>query len=287
MSTPLVSVLMTAYNRGKYIGEAIESVLASTYTNFELIIVDDRSTDNTVSIAQAYAGKDNRIHVHVNEHNLGDYPNRNKAATFARGKYLKYVDADDRIYPRGLEILVDCMEMFPEAGYGLCSFEQHQQFLYPILLKPAEAYRQHYSSKGIFSRAPLSAIIKRDVFEKTGGFAPTRMTGDYEMWHRLSLTYPVVIMQQGLIWYRKHDEQEMNHFRKFEFRYNRISLDYLRNPACPLDDAKRTEEQKKIIRYSSRRLLLHLSKGHVSVFKEAKSVLEYTFFGIIRNSFFL
>src|SRR4051812_47750099 len=92
---PLVSVLMTSYNREKYIAQAIESVIASTYSNLELIIVDDCSKDSTVSIARSYAENDKRVKVYVNEKNLGDYPNRNKAASYATGKYLKYVDADD------------------------------------------------------------------------------------------------------------------------------------------------------------------------------------------------
>ncbi len=91
---PLVSVLMTSYNREKYIAEAIRSVLASTYTHFELIIVDDHSKDSTVMIARSFADIDNRVRVHVNEKNLGDYPSRKEAASYATGKYLKYVDSD-------------------------------------------------------------------------------------------------------------------------------------------------------------------------------------------------
>ncbi|RZK18039.1 MAG: glycosyltransferase family 2 protein, partial [Flavobacterium sp.] len=72
---PLVSVLMTTYNREKFITESIESVLFSSYTNFELIIVDDASTDQTAIIAQRYAAKDNRVRLIVNESNIGDYPN--------------------------------------------------------------------------------------------------------------------------------------------------------------------------------------------------------------------
>ena len=123
---PLVSVLMTAYNRANYIALAIQSVLNSTYTNFELIIVDDRSSDNTLEIAKQFGITDDRIKIYSNEINLGDYPNRNKAAGYASGKYLKYVDADDYIYPFGLEILVTSMENFPDAAWGLCSIQQHQ-----------------------------------------------------------------------------------------------------------------------------------------------------------------
>src|SRR5437764_11938447 len=78
--SPLLSVLMTAYNREKYISQAIESVLRSSFADFELIIVDDVSKDNTVGIARNYAHQDKRISVVVNEKNLGDYGNRNKAA---------------------------------------------------------------------------------------------------------------------------------------------------------------------------------------------------------------
>ena len=87
----LVSVLMTSYNREKYIAEAIESVLASSYTNFELIIVDDHSADNSFTIAKEFEKKDSRVRVFKNEKNLGDYPNRKYAASLATGKYLKFV----------------------------------------------------------------------------------------------------------------------------------------------------------------------------------------------------
>lgn len=149
---PLVSVLMTAYNREKYIAAAIESVLASTYSNFELIITDDQSKDHTAEIAKRYAEKDKRIKVFINEQNLGDYPNRNKAASYAQGKYLKYVDADDAIYPWGLQLLVQMMEQFPEAGWGLCSLEQDVQRPFPFQLSPIEAYRYHYSGPGLFTK---------------------------------------------------------------------------------------------------------------------------------------
>src|SRR5580704_2775124 len=118
MSYPLISILMTAYNREKFIAEAIESVLASTFEDFELIIVDDCSIDSTIEIAKTYERNDARIKVYRNENNLGDYPNRNRAASYAKGKYLKYIDADDYIYPWGLQLLIEMMEKFPDAGWG-------------------------------------------------------------------------------------------------------------------------------------------------------------------------
>jgi len=87
---PIVSVLMTSYNREDFIGEAIQSVLNSTFKDFELIICDDGSTDKTVEIARSFEKADPRVKVFINPKNLGDYPNRNQAASHATGKYLKY-----------------------------------------------------------------------------------------------------------------------------------------------------------------------------------------------------
>src|SRR6185369_13268101 len=78
MAEPAVSVLMTAYNREKYVAAAIESVLAQRFTDFELIVVDDRSSDRTLEIAKEYEARDSRVRVFANERNLGDYPNRNR-----------------------------------------------------------------------------------------------------------------------------------------------------------------------------------------------------------------
>ncbi|MBS1557224.1 MAG: glycosyltransferase family 2 protein [Bacteroidetes bacterium] len=231
---PLVSILMTAYNREKYIAEAIESVLASTYTHFELIIVDDGSKDKTVAIARTYE-QDPRVKVYVNEKNLGDYPNRNRAASYAKGKYLKYVDADDYLYPGGLEVLVAMMEKFPEAGWGLCSLLQFIQKPFPFILSPREAYEYHYRGPGLFHKAPLSSIICRSVFEKENGFRPIRMAGDFEMWHRLAQRYPVVLMPDGIVWYREHNEQEVIFRNQFTQVYEQIKFDYLADQQCPLE----------------------------------------------------
>lgn len=237
---PTVSVLMTAYNREKYIAAAIESVLSSTFNDFEIIIVDDKSQDNTVDIANAYAAQDNRIKVFVNEKNLGDYPNRNRAASYAKGKYLKYVDADDYIYPWGLNLLVQMMEQFPEAGYGLCSLNQNNDKPYPFLLSPKEAYEKHYLGSGLFNKAPLSSIIKRSVFEAEGGFKALRMVGDFEMWHRLSQKYSVVAMPHGIVWYRIHGEQEVKDRNQFEATYRKIEIQYITDKDTPISQELKT-----------------------------------------------
>ncbi len=240
---PLVSILMTAYNREKLIPFAIESVLASTYTNFELIIVDDRSKDKTFEVCEGFAARDQRIRLYRNEINLGDYANRNRAAEYANGKYIKYVDADDAIYYWGLQVEVEMMERFPEVGYGLDSILQDDERQFPFVLHPREAYEGYYFKRnGIFDKSPTSAIIKRDVFRDEKGFRNLRMVGDCEMWHRLSRRYPVLLMPHGIIWSRGHAESESGKLKTdlmINYHYLLVKRQHVMSNDCPLTEAQR------------------------------------------------
>jgi len=244
MTSPAISVLMTTYNREKYVGAAMESVLNSSFKDFELVIVDDRSTDKTVDIVREWQAKDDRVKLFINEQNLGDYPNRNQAAAHATGKYLKYVDADDLIYPWGLQILWECMERFPEAGWGLCSLAQDKARPFPFVLETREAYRYHYLGPGLFHKAPLSSIIKKELFDAVGGFEPYSHAGDYAMWQKLSLKSPVVCMNQGVVWYREHDDQSSNTQHLHKKQYLDIKMKFLANPDNKLEKHDLLEIQK-------------------------------------------
>ncbi len=253
---------MTSYNREKYIAEAIESVLASTFTDFELLIVDDVSSDRTVEIARSFEAKDSRIRIVVNEKNLGQFANRNHAAELSKGKYLKYLDSDDMLYPTGLEVLVHMMERFPTAGYGLCSLEQDDDRMYPFLLGPKEAYERHFIKKILlFHKAPLSSIIKRTAFDAVGGFTNPKGEGDYDMWLSLSTRHPVVLMPEGVAWYRVHDEQIDAQRRGdplVRFRYFLVTLSYL-GANCPLEPSQiRRASQDRPTRKWRRTLSGHL-----------------------------
>lgn len=258
-----ISVLITAFNRESYIAQSIESVLSSTYSNFELIIVDDGSSDRTVDIAKSYAEKDARIKVYVNEKNLGDYPNRNKAASYAIGKYLKYVDSDDVIYEHTLQVMVSYMEKFPEAGFGLCCASDTRE-PFPILVSPAQAYREHFAGQNHFDRAPASSIIKREAFEAVGGFSGKRMIGDNELWLKLARSYSMVKMVTGLSWDRIHGEQERfspyAQTQYLKLRYD-VFTEALQHESCPLEPIEKIKFQKKLdIQFKKNRLRQKLSR---------------------------
>lgn len=248
-SKPLVSVLMTAYNREKYISEAIESVLVSTYKNFELIIVDDCSKDLTVQIARGYEEKDNRIKVYQNPINLGDYPNRNKAASYAIGRYIKYLDSDDILYPHCLEVMVSAMEKFPNAAFGLSSIG-NELCPYPVCISPELSYDQHFNGYGHFNRAPGSAIIRRDVFKKVGGFVVPKYAGDTELWFRLAQKYDLVLFTRDLVWDRCHSQTQSNLERQdksIKKLRSTLTNNFLNSPDCPLNKKEITPVQNKFL----------------------------------------
>jgi glycosyltransferase involved in cell wall biosynthesis len=118
VKTPLISVGLPVCNAGSYIKDAIESVLAQTFDDFELIISDNASTDCTNDICRAYAGKDRRVRFFVNEQNCGIAENYNRVFGLATGKYFHWMGGDDSHDPLFLERCVAALEAHP--GHVLC-----------------------------------------------------------------------------------------------------------------------------------------------------------------------
>ena len=288
--TDFISILTTVYNREKYLAECIESVQNGRFQDYEHIIVDDGSRDNSVAIAQAYAAEDSRIRVYQNETNLGDYPNRNKAASYASGKYIKYLDADDMHGRFMVDMMIDAMEMYPEAGFALFDYGPNKP-LFPILLKPAEAYEAHYSGKHrVFSRSPINAIMKKEVFEAVGGFTGKRMLGDFEMWHILGAKYPLAVISGGAPGlYRVHDEQEMSLHRvdpMWAFKYQLLSLDFLSaGGGSPLDENRRLPLLKGAKRKLARTILYAFKRHGIKDAFRLKKASSSSWSSILKDAF--
>jgi glycosyltransferase involved in cell wall biosynthesis len=213
---PVVSVIMTSFNREDYIKEAIESVLNSGYRDFELIICDDCSKDNTVKIARHYEALDNRVRVFVNEKNLGDYPNRNKAAGYARGKYIKYLDSDDKFFDFSLEYCVGMMEANPEADWGLLNFDKGNEGL---LLTPEESIMRHFFEKPFLMIGPDGSILRRDFFLKIGGYSEKYGPANDVYTNIYAASQgKMILLTREFFYYRIHEGQEMNN--KYGYLYN-------------------------------------------------------------------
>ena len=118
-TTPFVSVIIPAFNYGTFISYSLESMLNQVYENWECIVIDDGSTDNTAEIVNNYVKRDNRIH-YVYQKNRGVSNARNKGLSHARGKYIQFLDADDLIENRKLQCHIQYLETNPEVDiiYG-------------------------------------------------------------------------------------------------------------------------------------------------------------------------
>jgi glycosyltransferase involved in cell wall biosynthesis len=213
VSTPAVSVLMTAYNREPFIGAAIESVLAQRFRDFELVIVDDCSRDRTREIAEDYARRDARIRVLVNDHNLGDYPNRNRAAQHARAPLLKYHDSDDIMYPHCLEVMVAAMNAAPQAAAGFSSGHTWPGGACPMVLSPDQTFAREFLGTGVFQCGPGGAILRQSALADIGGFRTVGAHSDYLTWFDLARRFPIALISGDLFWYRVHDAQELHNAR--------------------------------------------------------------------------
>ena len=108
----MVSILMPAYNTAPFIAEAIESILTQTFTDFELLIADDASTDNTFEIARVFLEKDRRIKVFKHPENLGFVGNKNFLLKQASGDYIAWQDSDDISYPERIKVQMDAITTF-------------------------------------------------------------------------------------------------------------------------------------------------------------------------------
>ena len=125
METALVSIIMPMYNAGKFLSKSIESVLEQTYQNWELLLIDDGSKDDSIDIALAFMEKDSRIFLLKNEQNMGIAKTRTKGIEASKGQYIAVLDSDDLWLPNKLEVQIKWMEekklLFTCSSYFVCN----------------------------------------------------------------------------------------------------------------------------------------------------------------------
>ncbi len=195
---PLVSVIIPTYNRGWILKETIDSVLAQDFTDFELIVVDDGSTDNTQGILNSYK----EDIVILRQDNKGVSSARNKGIASASGQFIAFLDSDDLWLSQKLSVQVDFFNTNPDAL--ICQTEE-KWIRNGIRVNPKKRHKKF--SGDIFEPSlylclvsPSAVMIKRSLFEKTGMFDETLPAcEDYDMWLRISCRYPVYLIDTPLI----------------------------------------------------------------------------------------
>jgi glycosyltransferase involved in cell wall biosynthesis len=255
---PSVSVLVTVYNREAYLAACLESILASSWEDFEVVVVDDGSADGSAAIATEYVSRDRRVRFYQNDRNLGDYPNRMRAAEHARGMYIKYVDSDDLIYRHSLAIMMEAMATHPAAGLGLSHSSPEDEQPYPWMLHPADAWKKEFLGRGCLSCGPSGAIVRRDAFFEAQGFRDWGVLSDIDLWYRMSALRPVVLLPPGLVWWRRHEQQEFALGDADMFYLEKghaLAVDALTSAACPLSEAERRAALARARQHHARKLL--------------------------------
>ena len=208
--TPEISLIMSVYNGEDYLAEAIDSVINQTFKDWELIIINDCSTDTTSEILEKYASLDERIKVYTNEVNLRLPSSLNKAMTYAQGKYIARMDADDICLPERLEKQFEFMEENESVALSSCRFMTLKNGV--ISSGGCGGKNDSESVKALLLVTnPIlhpGIIAKADVIKNLGYDKNFTCTEDMELWTRFVLAgYKVEIMSEYLMLYRLHDKQ--------------------------------------------------------------------------------
>ena len=213
--SPPVSVCVPTYNYGALLPRTIESILGQTFEDFELIVVDDVSSDNTDEVVARYAD-DPRLTYIKNSVNRGLFANFNYCAEIARGKYLKFVCADDWLDPHFLERMVPILDDHPEVGLVTNSHTLTTADERPVTIEYApfggktvvprkEAVHQLIEWHYVIGR-PTNVLLRRDAFLDVGGFdedfAPP---GDLHLWLKLLREHDLGAVREPLNFIRSHD----------------------------------------------------------------------------------
>lgn len=228
MTEPTVSVVIPVYDRADMLAAASESVLAQTYSDWELIIVDDCSDDGTRETADRLAAWDSRISVlHLDAHSGMVGLVRNRGVERSSGRYIAFLDSDDLWKPEKLELQ---MKMFRESDYRIIHTGEIWLRNGKIV---SQAFRHHRREGNVFADAlqkcmmgPSTVIMERSLFLETGGFDETlEVAEDYELWLRITASEPVGYLNRELTikkagdWdqlSRKYGQIEIFHIRALE-----------------------------------------------------------------------
>lgn len=210
---PRVTVLMPAYNAERYIAEAIESVLAQTFTDFELLIIDDASRDTTPSVIGNFAS-DARLRVVRHVKNIGRPRTRNHGLDLARGEYIAFLDADDRCAPQRLAEQVAYLDGHADID-GVGSWkawidERGQPVPGEVRRFPLDANAIACEMLAECTLGQTAMMLRKTTFEGYRYDSTFPVAEDYELWARMIATARFANLPETLTYYRRHAEQSIS-----------------------------------------------------------------------------
>lgn len=214
MQQPLVSVVVISYNHGKYITEILNSLKAQSYTNWELIVADDASSDQSVTIFKDWLRENNIVAKEIfHQKNTGLATVLNEAVALCEGKYLKLIAADDFMHPECLQKSVNCLEekgeeyamvftdtfCIDENSNALPDFADYDA----LGLVSAQDFRKELIKGNRI--AALTVLVRKDVILETGEYDSKFIVEDYYRWLKINDRYLIAYLPEKLSYYRWHD----------------------------------------------------------------------------------
>ncbi|MBO9998473.1 MAG: glycosyltransferase family 2 protein [Cyanobacteria bacterium SID2] len=210
MSSPAVSIIIPSYNRATLISRAIQSVLDQTFTDWELIVIDDASQDNTEEVVRGFG--DPRIHYIRHERNAGECGTRNTGLAAAKGHSIAFLDSDDWWLPEKLEKQVRRFEELPPqvgAIYTWLSAVNPQGQVKNLRQPTLQGSIYGDLLYANFVGTPSTVIVRRECLDKGARFDTSlRCCGDWDMWLQIARDYDFEVIREPLVQYLDHDDDK-------------------------------------------------------------------------------
>lgn len=245
-----VSIVLPSYNGARFLAQSLESIINQTFTDWELIIVDDCSTDNTYEIAKSYTDKDPRITVIHNETNKKLPASLNVGFAHARGKYFTWTSDDNVAKPNWLSVLVDYLDKNPDVDMVSADMdyidENGNLFFNP-------RHKRNIFALPYISNVGAAFMYRRAIAEKIGGYDESAFCAeDYDYWCRIALSGNLAYIPDNIYQYRIQSNSLTSLYdKKVKEKVARVQNKYRQNFIEKFD-----------LNYYSRMKLEYLSYGH-------------------------
>jgi glycosyltransferase involved in cell wall biosynthesis len=275
---PAISIVMPCYNAAAHLPESVGSVLAQTFAGWELIAIDDGSSDGTLAWLQAQTDPRIRLYSQANQ---GVSAARNAGLARARGEYVAFLDADDTWDFCFLSNMLAALNACPDAVLAYCGWQNRglpgdrgQPFVPPDYENPAKV-------ETLFAgcRWPIhAALIRREAVLAAGGFDPSlKNAEDYALWLQVATSAPIVRVPEVLAFYHFHDGAQASSNRA------RAALHHLRAQQRYLDE--HPDFEASIGKEKARKLMLNelLNRGYACYWKRDLAAARQIFRMVMRN----
>lgn len=205
MSTPRVTLVVPSFNHGRFVGIAVDSLLAQTYDALEVIVIDDGSTDDSRKVLQGY---ESQVHV-VFQENAGQARTLNRGWALGRGEFVGYLSADDLLYPNAVERLVAALDAEPEAVVVYPDFDLVDSRGHVLRRVKAPQATPHDTLARLVCAPGPGALVRRNVLELVGGWDPAyRQMPDLEFWMRATTVGRLRHVPERLAAFRVHETSQ-------------------------------------------------------------------------------